>query len=108
MALRARAFSTNDTENVVNPLQAKRGLQTSRGKKKASEFMLDSAHSNYFLLGTSNLQRSAFGELKNTTNRSASVDDKEFKEPLKPAQSSEYWVFEAGNPSAARQTPHCR
>merc|ERR1719219_1173842 len=65
MALRARAFSTNDTENVVNPLQAKRGLQTSRG--------------------TSNLQRSAFGELKNTTNRSASVDDKAFKEPLKPA-----------------------
>jgi len=67
MALRARAFSTNDTENVVNPLQAKRGLQTSRG--------------------TSNLQRSAFGELKDTTNRSASVDDKAFKEPLKPALS---------------------
>ena len=85
MALRARAFSTNDTENVVNPLQAKRGLQTSRGKKKASEFLLDSAHFNFFLLGTSNLQRSAFGELKNTTNRSASVDDKAFKEPLKPA-----------------------
>jgi len=65
MALRPRAFSTNDTENVFgNPLQAKRGLQTSKG--------------------TSNLQRSALGEIKNTRHNSAS-GGQTFKEPLKPA-----------------------
>lgn len=67
MSVRARAFSTNDIENVAgNQLQAKRGLQPSKG--------------------TSNLQRSALGELKITNTRQNSVNDGQiFKEPLKPA-----------------------
>jgi len=67
MALRARATSTNDLENVIgNPLQGKRGLQTSTG--------------------TSNLQRSALGEIKNTRSQSVSSNQeaKTFKQPQKP------------------------
>jgi hypothetical protein len=67
MSVRARAFTSNDIENVAgNQLQAKRGLQSSKG--------------------TSNLQRSALGELKITNTRHNSLKDGEtFKEPLKPA-----------------------
>jgi len=67
MALRARANSTNDLENVIgNPLQGKRGLQTSTG--------------------TSNLQRSALGEIKNTRSQSVTSNQeaKTFKQPQKP------------------------
>jgi len=68
MALRARAFSTNSTENQVgNPLGGKRGLNA----------------------GTSNLQRAALGDIKNVANsrhNSVSTDEpsKDFKQPLKP------------------------
>jgi len=68
MALRARAFSTNSTENQLgNPLGGKRGLNA----------------------GTSNLQRAALGDIKNVANarhNSVSTDEpsKDFKEPLKP------------------------
>lgn len=70
MALRARAFSTNNVENVIgNPLQGKSGLHKSTG--------------------TSNLQRSALGEIKNTRSQSInSVQGQEvkaFKQPLKPS-----------------------
>lgn len=67
MSVRARAFTTNDIENVAgNPLQGKRGLQPSKG--------------------TSNLQRSALGEIKTTNTRHNSVSGGQtFKEPLKPA-----------------------
>jgi len=67
MALRARAFSTNNVENVIgNPLQGKSGLHKSNG--------------------TSNLQRSALGEIKNTRSQSTNSgqDAKGFKQPLKP------------------------
>jgi len=68
MALRARAFSTNSTENQIgNPLGGKRGLNS----------------------GTSNLQRAALGDIKNVANarhNSVSTDEpsKDFKQPLKP------------------------
>jgi len=71
MALRARAFSTNSTENQLgNPLGGKRGLNS----------------------GTSNLQRAALGDIKNVANsrhNSVSTDEpsKDFKEPLKPLGS---------------------
>jgi len=70
MALRARAFSTNNVENVIgNPLQGKSGLQKSTG--------------------TSNLQRSALGEIKNTRSQSINsvqgLEAKAFKQPLKPS-----------------------
>jgi hypothetical protein len=68
MALRARAFSSNNVENVIgNPLQGKSGLQKSNG--------------------TSNLQRSALGEIKNTRSQSiiSGRDAKAFKQPLKPS-----------------------
>lgn len=68
MALRARAFSSNNVENVIgNPLQGKSGLQKSNG--------------------TSNLQRSALGEIKNTRSLSINSgrDAKAFKQPLKPS-----------------------
>jgi hypothetical protein len=66
MSLRSRAFSTNNVENVIgNPLQGKSGLQKSTG--------------------TSNLQRPALGEIKNTRSKSSSDQDaRAFKQPLKP------------------------
>jgi len=70
MALRARAFSTNNVENVIgNPLQGKSGLHKSTG--------------------TTNLQRSALGEIKNTRSQSINSvqgqEAKAFKQPLKPS-----------------------
>jgi len=71
MALRARNFSTNNVENVIgNPLQGKSGLKSS--------------------VGTSNLQRSALGEIKNIRSNSVSSapqEGKTFKQPLKPTIS---------------------
>jgi len=70
MALRARNFSTNNVENVIgNPLQGKSGLKSS--------------------VGTSNLQRSALGEIKNIRSNisAAPQEGKTFKQPLKPTVS---------------------
>jgi len=70
MALRARNFSTNNVENVIgNPLQGKSGLKSS--------------------VGTSNLQRSALGEIKNIRSNisAAPQEGKTFKQPLKPTIS---------------------
>jgi len=70
MALRARNFSTNNVENVIgNPLQGKSGLKSS--------------------VGTSNLQRSALGEIKNIRSNisTAPQEGKTFKQPLKPTVS---------------------
>lgn len=66
MALRARAFSTNNVENVIgNPLQGKQSLKPS--------------------VGTSNLQRSALGDIKNRSASVSNQDTKPFKQPLKPS-----------------------
>jgi len=69
MALRSRAFSTNDVENVIgNPLQGKRGLQSS--------------------IGTTNLQRPALGEIKNRApSASTNIEGKGLKQPVKPSLS---------------------
>lgn len=84
MALRpSRVFSTSDAENVVgNPLLAKRGLQPSKG----IQFSHSISPLTMFSSGTSNLQRSALGEIKNTRHNSISTTDQFFKEPQKPVQ----------------------
>jgi len=69
MALRSRAFSTNNVENVIgNPIQGKRGLQSS--------------------VGTTNLQRSALGEIKNRAlSVSSNIEGKGLKPLVKPTLS---------------------
>jgi len=69
MALRSRAFSTNNVENVIgNPLQGKRALQSS--------------------IGTANLQRPALGEIKNRAQSlSSNIEGKGLKQPVKPSLS---------------------
>ena len=85
MALRARAFSTNSSENQLgNPLGGKRGLNSGNIRATFSFLVKKKKFS-----GTSNLQRAALGEIKNIANsrhNSVSTDEpsKDFKEPLKP------------------------
>ena len=87
MALRARAFSSNNVENVIgNPLQGKSGLQKSNGMVYET-FKTQRGRKLINCSGTSNLQRSALGEIKNTRSLSINSgrDAKAFKQPLKPS-----------------------
>jgi len=88
MALRSRAFSTNNVENVIgNPIQGKRGLQSS--------------------VGTTNLQRSALGEIKNRAlSVSSNIEGKGLKPLVKPTLSKKTQEKEnAGCPEKAKVAP---
>jgi len=88
MALRSRAFSTNNVENVIgNPIQGKRGLQSS--------------------VGTTNLQRSALGEIKNRAlSVSSNIEGKGLKPLVKPTLSKKTQEKEnADCPEKAKVAP---